>query len=166
MKRVKGTSDVYEKTVPSFTNAGNKVGHLTRKSRGMNMLLMPHRLTIQGTQLPKINICQLAQHWFCMMQRQVYVLQDIQSHISNTNTFLHYDALTNLRRFGVLAYLPALNFICSCCEEVDELDCSEPCCDNFVYGTLGSHLCTDQHVSTPGSITPAYRADALQCFAI
>lgn len=72
-------------------------------------------------------------------------------------------SVAHLRRFGVLAYLPALDFICTCCEEVDELDRPESCCDNFVYCTLGSHLRTDQPVSTPGSVTQTYRADALQC---
>ena len=47
-----------------------------------------------------------------------------------------------LRSFGVLAYLPTLNFICSCCEEVYQLNGSEACRDNLVYGTLCASLQT------------------------
>lgn len=46
----------------------------------------------------------------------------------------------DLRRLGVLSYLPTLHFICTCCEEVDQLDSSEASGDDLVYGTLGAHL--------------------------
>ena len=45
-----------------------------------------------------------------------------------------------LRRLGVFTYLPAFDLVCSCCEEVDQLNGFEACRDNFVYGALGSHL--------------------------
>jgi hypothetical protein len=51
-----------------------------------------------------------------------------------------------LRRFGVLAYLPALNFIWSSCEEVDQLDGPEACGDNLIYGTLRTHLQHHVHI--------------------
>lgn len=46
----------------------------------------------------------------------------------------------HLRRLAVFPYLPALDFVCTCCEKVDQLDGSETSGDNLVYGTLGSCL--------------------------
>lgn len=53
---------------------------------------------------------------------------------------------SHLRRFCVLAYLPALNFICTSCEEVDQLDGPEACGDNLIYGTLRTHLHHHIHI--------------------
>ena len=55
---------------------------------------------------------------------------------------VHAQHVTNpyLRRLGVLTYLPALDLVCSCCEEVDQLNGFEAGRDNLVYGALGSHL--------------------------
>lgn len=46
----------------------------------------------------------------------------------------------DLRRLGVLAYLPTLDLICSRCEEVDQLNGSEACGDDLVYGALCTNL--------------------------
>ena len=47
-----------------------------------------------------------------------------------------------LRCFAVLAYLPTLDFICSCREEVYQLNGSEACRDNLVYRALCASLQT------------------------
>lgn len=72
--------------------------------------------------------------------RQKRGLMHVQFAVHAKHMLEHLWGMGDLRRLGLFAYLPALDLVCTCCEEVDQLNRFEACGHNLVYCTCGANL--------------------------